>query len=210
MKKFVGEFVGTFGLVFIGTWSILFAQYSNGTYGHNFVSLCWGGAVTAMILLMAGLSGAQMNPAVTVSLAAGKFFRWRSVPLYLIAQAGGAILASYCLHLLYPLDQNLGVTLPSGPALQSFTLEFFMTLGLMLVILYMPSGNFRRRIFAAVCIGLTVGMEAWFGGPISGASMNPFRSLAPAIVSGHLEHLWIYLTAPTAGALLAVFLRKFL
>jgi aquaporin Z len=120
------------------------------------------------------------------------------------AQCCGAILASGFLRLLFPGHTTLGATLPSGAALQSFVLELAMTWILMLVILSVSSGSKERGLMAGIAIGAVVGLEALFGGPVSGASMNPARSIGPALVSGRIEHLWVYLVAPIAGALLAV------
>jgi len=124
---------------------------------------------------------------------------------YILAQCLGAIVASGILHFLFPTHANLGATLPAGSDMQSFVLELILTLILMFVILNVSTGAKEKGVTAGIAIGAVIGLEAMFAGPICGASMNPARSLAPAIMSGHLEHLWVYLTAPIIGACLAVF-----
>jgi aquaporin Z len=123
---------------------------------------------------------------------------------YILSQCGGALLASLVLRSLFPDHETLGATLPAGPVMQSFVLELILTLFLMFVILSVATGSQEKGAMAGVAVGAVIALEALFAGPISGASMNPARSLAPALVSGHLEHLWIYLAAPVLGASLAV------
>jgi aquaporin Z len=157
-----------------------------------------------MIHTFGDVSGAHLNPAVTLGFAASRRFPLREVPGYLAAQVCGALSASGLLRVLFPEDAKLGATLPAGPVMQSFILEAVLTAMLMLTILSVSTGAKEKGITAGIAIGGVIGLEAMFAGPICGASMNPARSLAPALVSGHLEHLWIYLTAPVLGALLAV------
>jgi aquaporin Z len=126
------------------------------------------------------------------------------VPGYIAAQTAGAFAASFLLRFLFPVDPTLGATLPTGPATQSFVLEIVLTFFLMLVILSVSTGAREKGITAGMAVGGVIALEAMFAGPICGASMNPARSFAPAAVSGHLEHLWIYLAGPMVGALLAV------
>jgi aquaporin Z len=123
---------------------------------------------------------------------------------YILSQCAGALLASLLLWLLFPGHNGLGATRPAGPAWQSFVLEVFLTLLLMVVVLAVSTGAKEKGIMAGVAVGAVIALEALFAGPVSGASMNPARSLAPALVSGNVESLWIYLTAPVAGAVLAV------
>ncbi|MCC6573696.1 MAG: aquaporin [Planctomycetes bacterium] len=198
MRPFLAEFVGTFALVFAGTGAIVVNDVSRGVVTHVGVSLTFGLVVMAMIYALGNVSGAQINPAVTLALAAAKKFPARSVLPYFAAQVAGALAASGLLRLLFPAHAGLGATLPAGEAWQSFVLELVMTWLLMLTIF----GVAGQKI-AGVVVGGVVALEALFGGPVSGASMNPARSLAPALVSGRLEHLWIYLAATTLGALLA-------
>ena len=157
-----------------------------------------------MIHTFGDVSGAHLNPAVTLGFAAARRFPLRAVPGYLAAQVSGALAASGLLRSLFPDHATLGATLPAGAESQSFILETVLTAMLMLTILSVSTAAKEKGITAGLAIGGVIGLGAMFAGPISGASMNPARSLAPALVSGHLEHLWIYLAAPVLGALLAV------
>ena len=204
MKKFLSEALGTFTLVFAGTGAIVINQVSGGAITHAGIALVFGLVVMAMIHTFGDVSGAHLNPAVTLAFAAARRFSWRQVPGYLAAQLIGAFSASGLLRMLFPEATTLGATLPAGSAMQSFTLEVVLTAMLMLTILSVSTGAKEKGITAGIAIGGVIALEAMFAGPICGASMNPARSLAPALVSGHLEHLWIYLTAPTIGALIAI------
>ena len=204
MKRLLAEFLGTFFLVFAGTGAIVINQVSGGTIGHAGIAMVFGMVVLAMIHTFGDVSGAHLNPAVTLGFAAARRFAWKDVPLYIIAQMSGAFAASGLLKMLFPGPGSLGATLPAGSASQSFILEIVLTAFLMLAILSVSSGAKEKGITAGLAIGSVVALEAMFAGPISGASMNPARSLAPAIVSGHLDHLWLYPAATIIGALLAV------
>ena len=204
MKKLLAEFLGTFTLVFAGTGAIVINAASHGAISHAGIAATFGLVVLAMIHTFGDVSGAHLNPAVTIAFAAARRFSWRAVPGYLAAQLTGALAASLLLHLLFPQDLTLGATLPAGSELQSFVLELVLTAILMLTILSVSTGAKEKGITAGIAIGGVIALEAMFAGPICGASMNPARSLAPALISGHLDHLWLYLTAPILGALLAV------
>jgi len=204
MKKYISEFFGTFALVFAGTGAIVINQVSNGAITHAGIALTFGLVVLAMIYTFGDVGGAHLNPAVTTAFAAAKRLPWREVPPYLMAQVLGAFAASGLLRLLFPENQTLGATLPAGPPLQSLVLEIVLTFILMLVILSVSTGAKEKGITAGVAVGAVIALEAMFAGPITGASMNPARSLAPAVVSGNLQHLWIYLAGTTFGALIAV------
>jgi aquaporin Z len=208
MNKLLSELLGTFTLVFAGTGAIVINEVSGGVIGHAGIALTFGLVVMAMIYTFGDVSGAHLNPAVTLAFATGKRFAWKDVPGFLGAQIGGACLASGVLRLLFPTNDNLGATLPAGSVMQSFVLEIILTAILMLTILRVSAGAKEKGITAGIAIGGVVGLEAMFAGPICGASMNPARSLAPALVSGHLEHLWVYLVATVLGALIAVPLAK--
>jgi aquaporin Z len=203
-KRLAAEFLGTFGLVFAGTGAIVINQASGGAITHPGIALTFGLIVLAMIHTFGDVSGAHLNPAVTTAFAAARRFPWREVPLYAAAQIAGACFASGVLRLLFPENPTLGATLPAGAANQSLVLEVILTFFLMLVVLSVSTGAKEKGITAGIAIGAVITLEAMFAGPICGASMNPARSLAPALVSGHLEHLWIYLAAPMLGALAAV------
>lgn len=204
MKRLSAEFTGTFCLVFCGTGAAIVNQQTHGALGGAGVSVVFGLIVIAMIFSFCKTSGAHINPAVTVAFAIAGLHEWRRVFSYLLAQTMGALLASGLLKLLFPASETLGATLPSGTVWQSLVLEIVLSFILMLVILKTATGDKETGTNAALAIGGTVALEALFGGPISGASMNPARSLAPALVSGHLEHLWVYLTAPLIGSIGAV------
>ena len=208
MNKLLSELLGTFTLVFAGTGAIVINDVSGGVIGHAGIALTFGLVVMAMIYTFGEVSGAHLNPAVTLGFAVAGRFEWKNVPGYVLAQIIGAVAASGVLHWLFPAHEKLGATLPAGSAMQSLVLELILTAILMLVILRISTGAKEKGITAGIAIGGVIALEAMFAGPICGASMNPVRSLAPALVSGHLEHLWIYLAAPTLGALLAVPLAK--
>ncbi len=204
MKKYAAEFLGTFGIVFAGTGAIVIDHASGGTVTHVGIALTFGLIVLAMIYTFGDVSGAHLNPAVTTAFAMARRLPWAEVPGYMLAQLAGGLAASGLLRVLFPRDENLGATLPAGPAMQSFVLEIVLTFLLMLVILSVSTGAKEKGITAGIAIGAVIGLEAMFAGPICGASMNPVRSLAPAIVSGHFQYQWIYLIAPVLGAVLAV------
>jgi aquaporin NIP len=202
-RKLAAELLGTFGMVFAGCGAIV-VERATGALGHSGVALTFGLVVLAMIHAFGDVSGAHLNPAVSVAFALARRFAWREVAPYAIAQTSGAFAAVLLLRVLFPADAGLGATLPSGGAAQSFILEIVLTFFLMLVILSVSEGAKEKGITAGIAIGSVVALEAMFAGPICGASMNPARSLAPALVGGHLEGLWIYLAAPAIGAALAV------
>ncbi len=203
-RRLLAEFLGTFALVFAGTGAIVVNQVAGGAITHPGIALTFGLVVLAMIHTFGDVSGAHLNPAVTTAFASAGRFPWREVPGYVLAQVAGALGASGTLRLLFPEHATLGATLPLGSEMQSFVLEAILTFLLMLVILSVSTGAKEKGITAGIAIGAVITLEAMFAGPICGASMNPARSLAPALVSGHLEHLWIYLAAPMLGALAAV------
>jgi aquaporin Z len=204
MKKYLAESIGTFALVFCGTGAIIINQQSGGAVTHVGIAITFGLIVTAMIYAIGDISGAHMNPAVTIAFWIAKEFPAKEILPYIISQAAGAFMASGILKLLFPGNEYLGATMPAGSDMQSFILELILTFLLMFVILHVAKGSKEQGMFAGLIIGFVVLLEAMFAGPICGASMNPVRSLSPAIISGHPEHLWIYLIAPVIGAALAV------
>ena len=208
MKKYLSEFIGTFILIFAGTGSVIVNQQTGGALGLPGIAAVWGFVIIAMIYAFGDISGTHLNPAVTVAFAADKRFEWKEVPAYLIAQLLGALAASGLLHSLFPENKTLGITQPSGTEMQSFILEVVMTFILMLVILRVSVGAKEKGITAGIAIGGTVWFLVLFGGPISGTSLNPTRSLAPVLVTANFQSLWVYLTAPFAGALLAVLVHR--
>ena len=204
MKKCAAEFVGTFALVFAGTGAIIINETSGGTITHVGIALTFGLIVLAMIYTVGDISGAHFNPAVSLGFFAAGRFPLREVAPYVLSQCAGAFVASGTLRFLFPQNATLGATQPAGSATQSFILELILTVILMFVILSVSVGAAEKGITAGIAVGSVIGLEAMFAGPICGASMNPARSLAPAVVSQHLSSLWIYLVAPPIGAFLAV------
>jgi aquaporin NIP len=204
VKKLAAEFCGTFALVFAGTGAIVINEVSGGAVTHAGIALTFGLIVLAMIYTVGDVSGAHLNPAVTIGFFASGRFEAKSVLPYIVSQMLGAIGASLLLRLLFMQNLSLGRTAPAGSAMQSFLLELLLTFLLMWVILSVSVGAKEKGITAGIAIGSVIGLEAMFAGPICGASMNPARSFAPAFVSMHFQSLWIYLIAPVCGALLAV------
>ena len=210
MKKYVAEMMGAFAIVFCGTGAVIIDGLTNGSISHAGVAITWGLIVMTMIYTFGSNSGAHFNPAVSIAFALANRFPYRSLLPYIISQCTGAIAASALLRILFPDDALLGTTLPAGSALQSFILELFLSFLLMLVILHVACGSKEEGLFSGIVIGGVVGLEAMFAGPVCGASMNPARSLGPALVSGDTQFLWLYLMAPLTGMALAVPLFKFM
>lgn len=204
MRKLAAEGFGTFALVFAGTGAIVTNDVSGGTVTHVGVALTFGLVVLAMIYAVGDVSGAHLNPAVTLGFFAARRFEGRWVAPYIACQCLGAGLASLTLWAMFPDHLTLGATLPTGTAAQSFVLEVILTLILMFVILSVSTGSKEKGVLAGVAVGSVVALEALFAGPISGASMNPARSLAPAVVSLRFDGLWVYLVAPVLGACVSV------
>jgi len=204
LKKYTAEAIGTFCLVFAGTGAIVINDVTGGQAVTNVgVGLTFGLIVMAMIFALGDVSGAHINPAVTIAFWFARRFEGKLVLPYVVSQCVGAIAASLLVRAMFTEHGNLGATLPAGPVMQSFLLEILLTFMLMFVILNVSTGAKEEGITAAIAIGGVVALEATFAGPICGASMNPARSLGPALVSGNLTHLWIYLAAPVIGACLA-------
>jgi len=200
MKRFFAETLGTFSLVFAGTGAIVINEVGGGVVTHVGIALTFGLIVLAMIYTFGDISGAHLNPAVTIGFWAARRLAGRTVLAYVTAQCLGAIVASAVLRVLFAQNKLLGATLPAGSELQSFVLEAILTFLLMLTILSVSTGAKEKGITAGIAVGSVIALEALFAGPICGASMNPARSFAPALFSGHFEHLWIYLVAPVLGA----------
>ncbi|MDB3934885.1 aquaporin [Flavobacteriaceae bacterium] len=203
-KRFISEIIGTFALVFCGTGAMVINDFTGGTVTHVGVAITFGLIVMGMIYAFGDISGAHMNPAVTIGFAYAKKFPWKEVPAYVLAQLIGAFLASGILLYLFPESQTLGATLPGLPALKVFILEIILSFFLMVVIINVSTGSKEIGVVAGIAIGSVVLLEAMFAGPITGASMNPARSIAPAVVSGNIADLWIYILAPIIGCVLAV------
>ena len=199
-QKVGAEFVGTFALVFAGCGAIMVDALTNGGISHVGVALVFGLVITVMIYATGHISGAHFNPAVTLAFAGTGRFPWREVGPYLLGQIAAAVLAAAALRAILGPAASLGATLPAGVAMQSLALEVVLTFFLMFVIAAVATDSRAVGQMAGVAIGGTVALAAMFGGPISGASLNPARSLGPALVSGSVEHVWLYLLGPIVGA----------
>jgi aquaporin Z len=210
-REAIAEGIGTFTLVFAGTGAVMVNAISDGSVTHLGISFVFGAVVAAMIYCLGHISGAHLNPAVTLAFWTSGFFPRGLVIPYILAQLIGAVSASALLLISLGRVANLGATLPLNDNwLQSFVLELVLTFILMFVIF--GSGLDRRAPvgFAGLAIGLTVCLEAAFMGPITGASMNPARSFAPALMVGIWQHHWVYWLAPIMGAQLAVVVYRHL
>lgn len=208
-RKLVAEFIGTFALVFAGAGAVV-DNALTGKLGQIGIAMSFGLVVAVLVYSLGHISKAHFNPAVTIGFASvGKFEKNMVLP-YITVQMGGAILASALLFIMFGNSGNLGITLPSGTWMQSFILETIMTFFLMLVIISVATDTRVKPEVSGIAIGGTVALDALFGGPISGASMNPARSLGPAIISGIFEYQWIYLIAPVIGSLIAVVIYEYI
>ncbi len=195
------EMVGTFALVFAGCGAIA-VNAGGGGLGHVGVALTFGLVITVMVYATGHLSGAHLNPAVTVAFASIGRFPWAQVPAYAGGQCVAALLAAFLLRWLFGLEGGLGVTAPSGDLAQSLVLEIVLTALLMFVITAVATDSRAVGALAGIAIGGTVALAALMGGPVSGASLNPARSLGPAVAAGNFSALWLYFVGPAVGALI--------
>jgi aquaporin NIP len=203
------EFVGTYALVTAGCGAIM-VNAQTGELGHIGVAITFGLIVLAMIAATGHISGAHFNPAVTIAFAVTRHFSWRDVLFYIGGQILGAILAALTLRLLVGDVAQLGVTQPTGSVVQSVGIEIILTAVLMFVIISVATDTKAVGSPAALAIGFTVALDAMWGGPISGASMNPARSFGPALIACVWEHHWVYWVAPIIGAVIGASLYQLL
>ena len=205
-KKLIAEFIGTFTLIFCGCGAMTVNEITNGAISHVGVASVWGLIVMALIYAFGDISGAHFNPAVSIAFAYAKKFSWKFVPSYVSSQVLGAIAAVSVLWFLFPESQFLGETTPMEgfAAYKAAILEFILTFFLMMVIINVSTGSKEIGTMAAIAIGGVILLEALFAGPITKASMNPARSIAPALFTGHFSTLWLYIVAPILGAITAV------
>jgi len=209
MKNYIAEFIGTFAMIFCGTGAMTINEVTGGSVTHVGIGITWGLIVMAMIYAFGEISGAHFNPAVSIAFAYAKKFSWKEVPKYILFQVAGAFTASLLLMWLFPKSELLGATIPTVDVWRAFVLELILTFFLMVVIINVSTGSKEVGMMAGIAVGSVVLLEAIFAGPITNASMNPARSLAPNIVSGNIKGLWLYMLAPIIGALLAVVSCKF-
>lgn len=200
-RRYLSEFIGTFALVFCGTGAIIINDVSGGTIGHGGIAITFGLVVSSMIYALGDVSGAHLNPAVTFAFwIGGRFNRIDIIP-YVFSQIAGAMVASAILKWLFPSHPHLGASVSVMEPEKTMVMEFVVSFLLMFVIASVSTGPKEKGIVAGLAIGSVVLLAALFAGPATGASMNPARSLAPAVVSGHFENLWIYITTPVLGAI---------
>jgi aquaporin NIP len=207
-RALVAEGIGTFALVFAGAGAIM-VDAKTQALGHVGVAISFGLVIMVMIYAVGHISGAHFNPAVSFGFALSRHFPWPRLAGYWLAQITGALLAALILRGSLGNIAHVGATLPAGSERQSFLWEVVLTFFLMFVIMAVATDTRAVGEAAAIAIGGTVGLDAMFGGPISGASMNPARSLGPALVSGDLHALWLYLLAPLLGASLGALTYQF-
>lgn len=210
MRRYAAEFLGTFLLVFAGPGAVVIDEVSGGGVGSLGIGLSFGLAVMAAIYSVGHLSGAHINPAVTVAFALARHFPWSQVPGYVISQLLGACAASAALLALFGDVAGLGSTVPSGSALQALGLEVILTLFLMFVVAAVATDVRAVGQAAAIAIGGYVALAAVFAGPIAGASMNPARSFGPALMGGVWIHHWVYWVGPLVGAALGASLYRYM
>lgn len=205
LQRIGTEFIGTYFLVTAGCGAIIVNTLTE-ALSHIGVALTFGLIITVMIATTGHISGAHFNPVVTISLALIRRFSWQEVPPYISAQLFGAILGASTLRLLFGSTANLGITLPQGNPIQSLGVEILLTAVLMFVITSVATDSNSAKLLAPLAIGATVTLDALWGGPISGASMNPARSFGPALVAGIWSYQWIYWSGPMIGAILGAFI----
>ena len=209
IRALAAEALGTFALVFAGCGAIMVDAKTH-QLGHVGVAISFGLVIMAMIYAVGHISGAHLNGAVTLAFALTRHFPWPRALGYWAAQLVGAVAAAALLRASLGNIAHVGATLPSGSQLQSFLWEIVMSAFLMSVIMAVATDTRAVGEAAAIAVGGMVGLDAMFGGPISGASMNPMRSAGPALVSGDLHSLWIYLVGPVVGASAGAFVYQFI
>lgn len=210
LQKVGAEFVGTFALLFVGCGAIMVNAGWGGGLGHVGVCLAFGLVIMVMIYATGHISGAHFNPAVTVAFASIGRFPWKQVPAYIVGQVLAALLAVATLKIVLGEVADFGATVPAVGLSSAFVMELILTFFLMFVITAVATDSRAEGAMAGLAIGGTVALAALFGGPISGASMNPARSLGPAIISGQFEHIWLYLSAPVVGAILGAWVYRWI
>ena len=202
--QYIAEFIGTFFLVFFGCGSMILAQVEP-SYASGFVPIIWGGAVSIMIYAVGHISGAHFNPAVTIAFWRVKRFPGVRVPGYIISQVLGALMASFVHFIIWGGDHAFGATEVSFSISGGFLVETILSFALMFVIISVATDSRAVGELAGIAIGSTVALCAFVGGPLTNASMNPARSIGPAVFSGNYSILWLYIVAPIIGALMGAY-----
>jgi aquaporin NIP len=200
-RRAAAEALATFALVFAGCGAVVANAQYDGALSTVGVALVFGLIIMVMVYATGHLSGAHINPAVTIAFALTRHFPARDAAAYIPAQLAGALVGALVLLAVWP-DQpgNLGATVPSVAVGSAFLYELVLTALLMFVIMAVATDTRAVGAAAAIAIGGTVGLDALFGGPVTGASMNPARSFGPAVAAGEWTEFWIYLAAPVLGA----------
>jgi aquaporin NIP len=209
LRRAGAELIGTYALVTAGCGAII-VDATTGALTHVGVALTFGLIIMVMVAAAGHLSGAHFNPAVTLAFAVTRHFPWRDVLAYIAGQLIGAVLGALTLQALFGNIANLGAILPTGSAVQSFGIEILLTAVLMFVITAVATDSRAAGQLAALAIGATVALDALWGGPISGASMNPARSFGPALLAGVWRDQWVYWLGPVIGAVLGAAVYQFL
>ena len=204
----VAEFIGTFLLVFFGTGAIIVDGLYDGMVTHLGVALVFGLVVLVVIYAIGEISGAHLNPAVTWAFFVAKRIEAPKAVWYTLAQILAAIAASAILRAMFPETITMGETLPSNGLLPATIMEFILTFTLMFVIINVATGSKEQGVMAGLSIGFTVLICELMGGPVSGASMNPARSIGPALIGGNPTHLWMYIIVPLLGAISSIYVWK--
>jgi len=202
VRKVVAEIIGTFFMIFAGCGSVVIDKKTNGSITHLGVSLAWGMVVMIVIYTLGHISGAHLNPSVTLAYAVVRRFPWNQVPAYMGAQVFGSIAAGFVLRLMFGEVAHIAATVPTGSAMQSFVLEILITFFLMFVVSAVATDTKAIGELAGLAVGTTVAMNVIFAGPISGASMNPARTIGSAVAGNKYTNIWVYMVAPPVGAVM--------
>lgn len=210
LKRFVAEFIGTFGLVFTGTGAIIVNEITDGSVTSLGVSIVFGLVVMVMVYAIGHVSGAHINPAVSLAFAIIRHFPFRDLMPYWLAQLSGAVVASLTLRFIFGPGTSLGMTLPAGGPWQALVMEFMLTFLLMFIIVSVATDVRAVGAAAAIAIGATIGLGSIFAGPVTGGSFNPARSFGPALVSGHFALHWVYWFGPMMGAVFGAVTYEFI
>ncbi len=209
-RRIVSEAIGTFFLVLMGPGAVMVNAVSNGAVTHLGVALAFGFVVLVMVYALGNISGAHLNPAVTLALCSVNRFSFRDVVPYIMAQCFGAVSGAFVLRIILGKVGDMGATFPTIPTMSAFGMEVLLSFLLMFVIMTVVADDRTPKAFAPISIGLAVSLCALMGGPLTGASMNPARSLGPALIGGIWDRHWIYWLAPVVGMLLAAHIYEWL